>query len=390
MKHILNIGAAALLSTTALTSAFTGAAQATQTINQDLVVVGSLCVGTDCTSGESFGFDTIRLKENNLRIRFQDTSVSASFPSNDWQIVANESGNGGANKFSIEDIDGGRIPFTIEAGAPLNALYVDDGGRIGMGTGAPLVEAHMLNGDSPTLRLEQDGSSGFQSQTWDVAGNETNFFVRDVTNGSALSFRIRTGAPAQSLFIDTDGDIGFGTQTPDAPLDVEDNAATTLALFQGSGVKVVDVKSNDNNPVQYRLQSDSDNRRLVALNASGTPQSQVILGNSEVKIAGINDSAELFATFSAAGIVTNIGTCTTANPCDGVFDPEIYEVPTIEEHAAKMWGNKYLPAVGPTQNGPVNMNAKMTGMLNELEHAHIFIQQLNERIAVLETALDAQ
>ncbi|MFQ5526068.1 MAG: hypothetical protein ACE5GX_07365, partial [Thermoanaerobaculia bacterium] len=156
-------------------------ASADQVILDDLIVDGSACIGQDCVNGESFGFDTIRIKENNLRIKAQDTSSTASFPSNDWQITFNDSANGGANKFSIDDIDGGRTPFTIEAGAPSNSLYVDDGGRIGFGTSTPVVELHVKDGDTPTLRLEQDGSSGFTPQTWDVAGNETNFFIRDAT-----------------------------------------------------------------------------------------------------------------------------------------------------------------------------------------------------------------
>ncbi len=108
-------------------------ARADQVILDDLIVDGSACIGFDCVNGESFGFDTIRIKENNLRIRAQDTSSTSSFPSNDWQITFNDSSNGGANKFSIDDIDGGRTPFTIEAGAPSNSLYVDDGGRLGLG-----------------------------------------------------------------------------------------------------------------------------------------------------------------------------------------------------------------------------------------------------------------
>ena len=32
-----------------------------------------------------------------------------------------------------------------------------------------------------------------------MAGNETNFFIRDVTNGSKLPFRIRPGAPTSSI-----------------------------------------------------------------------------------------------------------------------------------------------------------------------------------------------
>ncbi len=186
----------------------------------DVIVSLSLCVGQDCVNGESFGFDTIRLKENNLRIRAVDTSNSASFPSRDWQITFNDSANGGANKFSIDDIDGGRTPFTLEAGAPSHSLYVDDAGRVGLGTNNPVVELHIPDGDTPTLRLEQNGSSGFTPQTWDVAGNETNFFVRDATNGSKLPFKIRPSAPTNSIYVNTDGNIGFGTASPTQPLHI--------------------------------------------------------------------------------------------------------------------------------------------------------------------------
>ena len=61
-----------------------------QVIPDDLIVQGSGCVGFDCVNNESFGFDTIRLKENNLRIKFEDTSVG-TFPTNDWQLTANDS-----------------------------------------------------------------------------------------------------------------------------------------------------------------------------------------------------------------------------------------------------------------------------------------------------------
>ena len=193
-----------------------GNAWADQVILDDLIVDGSACIGFDCVNGESFGFDTLRLKENNLRIRAVDTSSTASFPSNDWQITFNDSSNGGANKFSIDDIDGGRTPFTIEAGAPTNSLYVDDGGRLGLGTSTPVVDVHIKSGNTPTLRLEQDGSSGFAPQTWDVAGNEAGFFIRDATNGSTLPFRIRPGVPSSALDIHANGKIGMGTSSPAA------------------------------------------------------------------------------------------------------------------------------------------------------------------------------
>ncbi len=203
-----------------------------QVFNMDVIVQGSECVGIDCTSSESFGFDTIRLKENNLRIKFEDTSTG-TFPSNDWQLTANDSANGGANKFSIDDIDNARTPFTIEGNARTNSLYVDDNGRIGNNTATPAVEIHSVDGDSPTLRLEQNGSSGFQAQTWDVAGNETNFFIRDVTNGSLLPFKIIPGAPTNSMYIQSNGAVGLGTTTPAARLDVAGNVIVqgTIDIF---------------------------------------------------------------------------------------------------------------------------------------------------------------
>lgn len=201
-----------------------------QQILDDLIVDGSACIGQDCVNGESFGFDTLRLKENNLRIKFQDTSVSASFPSNDWQLTANDSNNGGANKFSIDDVTGAKTPFTIEAGAPSHSLFVDDGGRIGFGTSTPVVENHIVSGDTPTVRLEQNGSSGWTPQIWDMAGNETNFFVRDVTNSSKLPFRIRAGAPNDSIYVAQDGKIGFGTSTPSHGLHLKRSDNVTLRL----------------------------------------------------------------------------------------------------------------------------------------------------------------
>src|SRR5438128_3503978 len=82
-------------------------------IPDDLIVQGSACVGLDCVDGEAFGFDTIRLKENNTRIKFDDTSTSPGFPNNDSQLTANDSASGGLNKFSIENTTVGTIPFTV-------------------------------------------------------------------------------------------------------------------------------------------------------------------------------------------------------------------------------------------------------------------------------------
>ena len=191
-----------------------------QVIPDDLIVQGSACVGLDCVDGESFGFDTVRLKENNTRIHFDDTSTSAGFPANDWRLIANDSASGGSSKFSIEDSTGAKTPLTITAGASTNSIFVDSTGRIGARTGTPVLDFHIATSNTPAIRLEQNNTGGFTAQTWDVAGNEANFFVRSVTTGSQLPFRIRPGAPTSSIDISASGDVGIGTGSPEEKLHV--------------------------------------------------------------------------------------------------------------------------------------------------------------------------
>jgi hypothetical protein len=103
---------------------------ADQVIPDDLIVQGSSCVGLDCVNNESFGFDTVRLRENNLRIKFDDTSSAAGFPNNDWALQANDTPSGGANRFMIVDDTSGRVPFSVFAGAPANALVIRPDGEV--------------------------------------------------------------------------------------------------------------------------------------------------------------------------------------------------------------------------------------------------------------------
>jgi Chaperone of endosialidase len=191
-----------------------GKAVADDVIADDLIVQGSACVGLDCVNNESFGFDTIRLKENNTRIKFNDTSTSAGFPNNNWQLTANDSASGGLNKFSIENTTVATVPFTVLGPAPTNSLFVDGTGRVGLRTATPGLDLHISTSDTPAQRLEQTSAGGFTAQTWDIGANEANFFVRDVTGGSRLPFRIRPGAPTSSVDISATGNVGIGTASP--------------------------------------------------------------------------------------------------------------------------------------------------------------------------------
>ncbi len=195
-----------------------------QFFNGDVIAKGSLQIGGNASNGYSFGFDTFVMSEDNLRMYFEDTSSSASFPGNDWRFTFNDSSNGGDNYFSIDDATGGKKPFRIDAGAPNNAFYMADNGNIGIGTNNPgNIELNILDNDTPTMRLGQNG--GFGTQIWDVAGNEANFFIRDVTNSSKLPFRIQPNTPENTLTLRSSGTVGIGTWRPNSDASLHLNAS---------------------------------------------------------------------------------------------------------------------------------------------------------------------
>ncbi|MGV6852964.1 MAG: tail fiber domain-containing protein [bacterium] len=242
-----------------------------QVIADDLIAQFSLCVGSDCTNGENFSFDTIRMKENNLKINFDDTSASASFPANDWRISANDTSNGGASYLSIEDATAGTTPFKVSAGSGNNALSINSSGNVGLNKASAATQLQVTDGNSPAFRLEQDGSSGFGAQTWDVSGNEANFFIRDVTNGSKLPFKIIPGASTNSLVIASNNSIGLGTGTnPDATLHINSvNSENFLIRADGTIDQALTLTNDGDMTIQgalNELSSKSSKEHFLSIN----------------------------------------------------------------------------------------------------------------------------
>ena len=270
-----------------------------QVIPDDLIVQGSACVGLDCVNGENFGFDTIRVKENNTRIQFDDTS-GAGFPTNNWQIRANSSAGGGESFLGFVDqgasgnSETGTLVFLVNAGAPANSLRVSSTGRVGLRTATPVLDLHINTGDTPAHRLEQNNGGGFTAQTWDIAGNEANFFVRDVTGGSRLPFRIRPGAPTSSVDISASGNVGVGTGSPGHHLHV-----------QGTGIQTIAVESTQNgNNAQFSF---------IGRTAGGVAQTW-LLGENLATTAGNFEIFDSTAGQNRLLITTagNVGIGTTA------------------------------------------------------------------------------
>lgn len=170
-----------------LTLVFSLPAVADQLIPDDLVVTGSMCVGTACINDEDFGFDTLKLKSDTPQIRFQDTSNSAGFPTNDWTMGIEDSPTD-TSFFYISDAVADMIVLKLSSGAS---------GGIAIGAGSELEENAISVGAAGTERRIVHVADGIDP-TDAVTVGQLNQFQNDigtqladlVTDLAAISARI--------------------------------------------------------------------------------------------------------------------------------------------------------------------------------------------------------
>lgn len=309
-----------------------------QVINEDLTVYGDLmvqytgaggniysanqCIGFECNVGsENFGLDNLRFKENVLRIHFDDVSNTGAFPNDDWRIIINDSYSGGEEYFAVEAIeqpgDNSTVPFKIMGGADTDALVVAGNGNVGhsknvgVGTLTPNTHLHIYEDDTPTLRLEQYQNQ-WPAQTWDLGGNEANFFLRDVTYGSKLPIRIAPNSQTNSIFANANGVAiapGYNNENNDTTDDPEVNA--TLHVYNsdptfrvqkydnstGAGIITLDLDSSGNMVLAGGLDAGGDVSTSGDLEVAGNTvlsgSLQVDNTNTGVTTFSLDDSGNL-------------------------------------------------------------------------------------------------
>ncbi len=123
-------------------------------------------------------------------------------------VSGNTSLDGGLFVFNESSAD---LDFRIEGNGDQNLFFTDAGNdRVGIKTGSPSTELHVVGGVKATGAIDFDGGG---------------FTFND--SGASVDFRAETNTLANAFFIDGSADkIGFGTNTP-ADASVEINQANS-------------------------------------------------------------------------------------------------------------------------------------------------------------------
>ncbi len=182
------------------------------------------------------------------------------------------------------------------------------------------------------------------------------------------------------------GILGVGTELPTSTLHVRRTDGSAKVLVE---------ESNSSTLPRTLMNLQNNGRPEIVMGNTGTngewsfgAGTNFILKQGAVGTTSAAKTKYL-TLFAGSGNLEITGSIITGGPtcgagCDAVFSSD-YTLPTIEEHAKQMYALGHLPNVGPTApDQSVNLTDHMGKLLNELEHAHIYIAQLEQNTKQLE------
>ena len=264
---------------------------------------------------------------------------------------------------------------------------------------APLAGNVGIGSANPTRKLTVDQGDAIikGGDGWDGSGDEAALYLGDPNHGirsvygqgariwtfddalSDIRFQGHTGTDYVTVKMNS-GNVGIGTTSPAGKLEVVGNYSR-LAASTDPGAKEIKLRTDG-----AAVDIDVNNANLFIKSNTGHTVIQAFSGNVGIGNASPAYKLDVTGDINVSGNIRKGGTAYT-HP-DYVFEPD-YELMSLEDLKKYVSEKKCLPNVISAEevkkNNGYNMDELLIQMLEKIEEQTLYIFQLEQRIAALES-----
>ena len=183
-------------------------------------------------------------------IRLEDTDVSGAY--NDIVHLA-------TGELSIR-VDHGNVQSNSSLSFLIDAdekMRIDTSGRVGIGTDNPTVPLHIVSSSTTMARFVGSNVGNLY-----ITNDSDNVMTLQASTNTALSFN--TSGSHERMRIEASGNVGIGSTSPDAKLDVTRVGDGTIAIFQNTGLHGFEFSAPSSTALQIASRQGSKNLDLWA------------------------------------------------------------------------------------------------------------------------------
>jgi hypothetical protein len=282
-------------------------------------------------------------------------------------------------------------------------IFNTNTGNVGIGTNTPGTLLHVgKNTTEPTIRVQNLGGTGGSTYQmidnasgadWKFkATNTGGFKIRD--NAAALDvMTIEANSMANALYIDAQGHVGIGTNTPADALHIKDPNYPFIFLDVTTANGNAGITFEENGAYRGWLYYNGANDQVIinAESGGGSRPDFVIKDDGRVCVGTSTPATGYALSINGKAVCTEVLVDNVANWPDYVFH-ENYSLMSLSELEKSIKSNNHLPGIPAAAE--VEQNGVLVGdmqkkLLQKVEELTLYTIEQDKQIRALQNKVEA-